>query len=230
MTSISYQPLLKRVRVNNETTPPAIAKIGTRNCGLCERFNFNSNIATCAGGLLSMVRLRRETRVGSVLHPTVPEPGRVSRRGAQSKKCRRKPRRGNRLPGGCCWFATSSGDEKPTHSSEISASALREAAAPSAPGAPSARPSARRTTERSRLAVRRRRSLSSRRTRRKFAERFSISEDVAAQPPSPSRPRAECWQCSGVAVDQTAAYRERSEIYGDASQMQSPWKAPSSPK
>jgi hypothetical protein len=29
MTSISYQPLLKRVRVNNETTPPAIAKIGT---------------------------------------------------------------------------------------------------------------------------------------------------------------------------------------------------------
>jgi hypothetical protein len=123
-----------------------------------------------------------------------------------------------------------SGDEKPTHSSEISASALREAAAPSAPGAPSARPSARRTTERSRLAVRRRRSLSSRRTRRKFAERFSISEDVAAQPPSPSRPRAECWQCSGVAVDQTAAYRERSEIYGDASQMQSPWKAPSSPK
>jgi hypothetical protein len=54
-----------------------------------------------------MVRLRRETRVGSVLHPTVPEPGRVSRRGAQSKKCRRKPWRGNRLPGGCCWFATS---------------------------------------------------------------------------------------------------------------------------
>ena len=177
-----------------------------------------------------MVRLRRETRVGSVLHPTVPEPGRVSRRGAQSKKCRRKPRRGNRLPGGCCWFATS-------QATRIQLTPRKSPPAPCGkprrhrrPGAPSARPSARRTTERSRLAVRRRRSLSSRRTRRKFAERFSISEDVAAQPPSPSRPRAECWQCSGVAVDQTAAYRERSEIYGDASQMQSPWKAPSSPK
>ena len=119
--------------------PPAIAKIGTCKLRFCERFNLNFNIATCAGGLLSMgVRLRKNSRWLNA-SPIVPEPGRVISSGRASKKCRRKPRRGDRLPGGCWRFAT----------------------------------------------VRRRKSNS--------LLGNSISEDMAAQPPSPSRPRVECW-------------------------------------
>ena len=86
--------------------PPAIAKIGTCKLRFCERFNLNFNIATCAGGLLSMgVRLRKNSRWLNA-SPIVPEPGRVISSGRASKKCRRKPRRGDRLPGGCWRFAT----------------------------------------------------------------------------------------------------------------------------
>ena len=81
--------------------PPAIAKIGTCKLRFCERLNLNFNIATCAGGLLSMgVRLRKNSRWLNA-SPIVPEPGRVISSGRASKKCRRKPRRGDRLPGGC---------------------------------------------------------------------------------------------------------------------------------
>ena len=160
--------------------PPAIAKIGTCKLRFCERLNLNFNIATCAGGLVSMgVRLPEKPALAQCLTHS-PRAGTRISSGRASKKCRRKPRRGDRLPGGCWRFAT-----------------------------------VRRRKSNSRQAAQ---SMSSRRHQAKTCGGHGSATSFAIE--------AAC----GMLVDQTAAGSRAIRIHADASQMQSMWKGPSSPK
>ena len=106
--------------------PPAIAKIGTCKLRFCERLNLNFNIATCAGGLVSMgVRLPEKPALAQCLTHSPRARTRISS-GRASKKCRRKPLRGDRLPGGCRRFAT----VRRRKSNSSSGGAVYELAAP----------------------------------------------------------------------------------------------------
>ena len=203
--------------------PPAIAKIGTCKLRFCERFNLNFNIATCAGGLLSMgVRLRKNSRWLNA-SPIVPEPGRVISSGRASKKCRRKPRRGDRLPGGCWRFAT----VRRRKSNSLLGN-LRHRLAESR-GAIAAWGAVRKAIcQASDLAIEIGRqaaqSLSSRRHQAKTCGKiFDLGGHGSA---TSFAIEAAC----GMLVDQTAAGSRAIRIHADASQMQSMWKGPSSPK